>query len=102
KRGLWLGAARPIDLVIDADGQGVEIGAHTDGRDRIEIIVLAAEIVEIVLDLARDVLNEPKLDAGANRKAGAVVSENLRCRGSTPRVTRRSSLTLIQAPPHLA
>ena len=62
--GLWLGAARPVELVIDADCQGVEVRADGDRRDP-EIVVSAAEIVEVVLDLAGDVLNQPEFNAGA-------------------------------------
>jgi len=48
---LWLGAARPIELVIEANDDRVEIGVYADRGNRVEIVVLAAEIVEVILDL---------------------------------------------------
>jgi hypothetical protein len=49
---LWLGAARPIELVIEANDDRVEIGVYADRGNRVEIVVLAAEIVEVILDLS--------------------------------------------------
>ena len=56
---LRLGAAGPIELVIEPNGQSVEIGLHAYGRNRIEIVVLAPEIVEVIFDLAGEVFYQP-------------------------------------------
>jgi hypothetical protein len=50
---LWLGATRPIELVIEANDDRVEIGAYADRSNRVEVVVLAAEIVEVIFDLSR-------------------------------------------------
>jgi hypothetical protein len=46
---LGLGAARPIEPVIEANGDRVEIGANADRRNGVEIVVPAAEVIEIAL-----------------------------------------------------
>ena len=45
-------AARPIEPVIEADDDRVEIGAYADRGNGVEIVVLAAEVVKVILDLA--------------------------------------------------
>ena len=52
---LGLGAARPIEPVIEANGDRVEIGANADRRNSVEIVVPAAEVIEIVFDLAGEI-----------------------------------------------
>jgi hypothetical protein len=50
-RRLWFGAARPIELIIEAHRERVQVG--TDGNwGEVEIVVFATKTVEIVLDLA--------------------------------------------------
>ena len=49
---LRLGAARPIEPVIEADDDRVEIGAYADRGNGVEIVVLAAEVVKVIFDLA--------------------------------------------------
>src|SRR6516164_5562996 len=78
---LWLGPTRPIEFVIEANDDRMKIGADADRSNRVEIVVLAAEVVEIILDLAGEIFDEPELDPDADRKAGAVVGEDLRCDG---------------------
>jgi len=52
---LGLGAARPIKPLIEADDDRVEIGADADRGNGVEIVVLAAEVVEVILDLAGEI-----------------------------------------------
>ena len=75
---LGLRAARPIELIIEAYGQGVEIGLHAYGRDRVEIVVLCAEIIEVVFDLTCKILDQTEFDADAYSKASAIISQDLR------------------------
>ena len=70
---LGLGTARPIELVIETDRQSVEIGVYTDRGNRVEIVALAAEVVEIILDLAGEIFYEPEFDSGADGETGPVV-----------------------------
>src|SRR6516164_8322377 len=69
---LRLGAARPIELVIEANDDRVEIGVYADRGNRNEIVVFGAEVVEVILDLGGDIFDQPKLDAGADGKPASV------------------------------
>src|SRR5262249_18127107 len=80
---LWLGAARPIELVIDAGCQHVQIGTYGHRRNRREIIIFAAEIVEVILDLAGDIFYQAKLDANPDCKASPIITDDLRGEGSS-------------------
>src|SRR5215467_745773 len=81
---LRLGAARPVEPVIEANNDRVQIGAYAGRRNEIEIVVLAAKVVEIIFDLAGEIFHEPKFDAGADSESGAVVGEDLSCGSNTP------------------
>jgi hypothetical protein len=74
---LGLGAARPIEPVIEANDDRVEIGAHADRRKGVEIVVLAAEVIEIILDLAGEIFHQPEFDSRADSEPGPVVGEDL-------------------------
>jgi ATP dependent DNA ligase domain len=76
---LWLGAAGPIELVIEANDDRVEIGAYADRRNCVEVVVFAAEIVEVVLNLGGEVFDQTEFDAGADGETGTVVGEDLSC-----------------------
>jgi len=54
---LGLGAARPIEPVIEANDDRVEIGANADRRNGVEIVILAPEVIEIILDLAGEIFH---------------------------------------------
>ena len=77
-RFLGLRATRPIELVIEANDDRVEIGAYADRGNRVEIVVLGAEIVEVIFDLAREVFDQTEFDAGADGETGASVGKDLR------------------------
>src|SRR5215472_673346 len=47
------------------------------------IVVLAAEVVEIIFDLGGDIFHEPQFDPGANSETAASVGEDLRCSSNT-------------------
>ena len=74
---LRLGAARPIETIIEADDDRVEIGAYADRRNAAEIVVLAAEVIEIILDLAGEIFHQPEFDSRADSEPGPVVGEDL-------------------------
>ena len=65
-RRLGLGAARPIEPVIETDNKRVEVGLHAHGRDRVEIVVPATEIVEVIFDFRREIFNQTELDTDAD------------------------------------
>jgi hypothetical protein len=54
---LGLGAARPTEPVIEANDDRVEIGANADRRNGVEIVILAPEVIEIILDLAGEIFH---------------------------------------------
>src|SRR5262249_9622100 len=88
---LWLWAPRPIELIIDAGCQHVQIGAYGHRRNRREIIIFATEIVEVILDLAGDIFYEAKLNSDADGKTGTSIGKDLRRRGDARRRVRRRS-----------
>ena len=81
----------------------MHIGLDGDRRDRSEIIVFAAEIVEVVFDLGRDIFDQAELDPGADREAGPIIGEILGCGSDTAAGENILGVrTRIQAPPALA
>jgi hypothetical protein len=48
----------------------VEIGVYADRGNEVEIVLLAAEIVEIILNLGGEIFYQPEFDPGADGECG--------------------------------
>src|SRR5262249_39555977 len=52
------------------------IRVYADRGNGAEIVVLGAEVVEVILDLAGEIFYEPELDSRADGETGAVVGDD--------------------------
>ena len=98
---LRLGTARPIEPVIQSNDDRVEIGVYADRGNEVEIVVLGAEIVEIILNLGGEIFYQPEFDPGADGESGAVVGEDLSC-GSNRRASGKKILGISGTHPGAA
>src|SRR6516165_9195125 len=67
---------RPIETVVETQNQRIHVGADADWSQH-EVIVLAAEIVEVEFDLAREILGQAVLEPEAGGKARAIGADGL-------------------------
>src|SRR3974377_472719 len=67
---------RPIETVVETQNQRIHVGADADWSQH-EVIVLAAEIVEVEFDLAREILGQAVLEPTAGGKARAISADGL-------------------------
>ena len=61
----------------------MKIGVYADRGNEVEIVVLAAEIVEIILNLGGEIFYQPEFDPGADGESGALIGEDLSCPSNT-------------------